>query len=617
MNKISTLLLFALTLTFGYAQEESAPEVEEVSSDEDQKEKKKKRDDADIFISAPENSEDYQIEDRRKTSKPLQPLFDVDQEFNSQKKKAKQQKAFSDNEYYFPAKPKHAWQVGINGGIASVNGDVSQHFFGGARPFVPGYTFGGYVKKPFSYMFSLRTKYQFMEMYNMDHRASTITDEILNRTDLGSGGYEAGKRIYHNSTTVSHDLTLDAVITFGNMRFHKERSKVVFNVFVSAGAFMYRTWMDHFDENGNPYDYNSIPVVGGDVSRKDVIEALNEMRNGVYGSSAEGSDGSGPLGYTIRPVAGVGFGFTFRLNRIMDLDLETRMMFTKDDLLEGHRWQEPSASTNTTNSRGLTGDFDSYMTTTLGLNFKLVGKKKTEPATLLNPMHYTYAKLAEADPDRVLNELMKDSDGDGVPDLWDEEPDTPEGAPVDPKGRALDSDGDGIIDLYDLEPFSPPGYPVDEHGVSIRPEPETKGSVLAGAICNDVETLPSIHFAKDKYYISPEFYAHLHTVAEKLILCKDLRIVAIGTTDKDYTGNYNDQLSWNRVNAAVDYITENYGVDRSRFIVRFEGKENATGKYPIEQYKERRVYFQAAKAGETGSSNPEAPFPNIKAGSDR
>lgn len=615
MNKLLTLLCFIFAFTFVFAQEEATPDAEKVSA-EDKDNKKKKRDDADIFISTPENSEDFQIEDRRQTSKPLQPLFDVDQEFNSQKKKAKQQEAFNNNEYYFPAKPKNAWSIGVNGGIASVNGDVSQHFFGGAKPFVPGYTFGAYVKKPFSYMFSLRTSYQFMEMYNMDSRPSTITDEILDRTGLGVGGYEAGNRIFHNTTTVSHDLTLDAVITFGNMKFHKERSKVVFNVFASAGAFMYRTWMDHFDDDGNPYDYNSLPVPGDDVSRKDVIEALNDIRNGVYETAAEGSDGSGFLGYTVKPVGGVGFGFTFRLSRILDLDLETRMMFTKDDLLDGHRWQEPSKSGGT-NSRGLTGDFDTYSTTTIGLNFKLVGKKKTEPTTLLNPMHYTYAKLAEADPDRVLNELMKDEDGDGVPDLWDEEPDTPEGAPVDPKGKALDSDGDGIIDLNDLEPFSQPGYPVDEQGVAIKPEPDTRGSMLAGAICSDIETFPSIHFAKDKYYISPEFYAHLHTIAEKLILCDELKIVAIGTTDKDYTGEYNDQLSWNRVNAAVSYITENYGIDRNRFIVRFEGKENATGKYPIEQYKERRVYFQPAKSGETGSSNPEAPFPNIKAGSDK
>lgn len=619
MNKILTLSLFTLAFTFGYSQEESTSEVEETSSSDEKKEKKKKRDDADIFIGEPEDSEDYKIDNRREISKPLMPFLDIDQEFNSQKKKKTQQNSFIENSYFFPAKPKHAWTIGINGGISSINGDVSSNYFRGAKPFVPGYTFGAYVKKPISYLFSLRASYHYMEMWNTDWKMTTLTNELRGKTGLEE--YNAGTRFFNNSTTVSHDATLDAIFTFGNVKFHKERSKVVFNVFISGGGFIYRTWMDHLDDDGNPYDYSSIAPVGGDVTKRDVLKQLQELRNGTYETAAEGSPESrNPNilgGYNFRPVMGAGFGFTFRLSRIVDLDLESRVMFTRDDLVDGIQWQEPTPGSNTADSRGMTRDYDSYMTTTLGLNFKLVGKKKTEPLTLLNPMHYTYSKLAEADPDRVLNELMKDEDGDGVPDLWDEEPDTPDGAPVDPKGKALDSDGDGIIDLNDLEPFSQPGYPVDENGVAIIPEPDNKG-VLADAICDQMETFPSIHFDKDYYYIIPEFYAHIHIIAEKLILCEDMKLIAIGTADIDNYDEYNFQLSWNRVNKIISYLEDNYSIDRNRFYIEYVGEteSSAPRSNPVQQYKERRVYFKVAEDNYDGKANPPAPYPNIKAGSD-
>ena len=60
-----------------------------------------------------------------------------------------------------------------------------------------------------------------------------------------------------------------------------------------------------------------------------------------------------------------------------------------------------------------------------------------------------------------------DEDWDGVPDILDLCPDTPDGVEVDSVGCPLDSDGDGIPDYLDLEPNSRPGAIVDENGVEI------------------------------------------------------------------------------------------------------------------------------------------------------
>jgi len=52
-----------------------------------------------------------------------------------------------------------------------------------------------------------------------------------------------------------------------------------------------------------------------------------------------------------------------------------------------------------------------------------------------------------------LAKVQKDSDGDGVSDAFDLEPNTPKGAMIDGSGRALDLDGDGLRQEVDVDPF--------------------------------------------------------------------------------------------------------------------------------------------------------------------
>jgi hypothetical protein len=66
-----------------------------------------------------------------------------------------------------------------------------------------------------------------------------------------------------------------------------------------------------------------------------------------------------------------------------------------------------------------------------------------------------------------LDALTKDFDGDGVPDYFDKEEDTPLDVSVDGNGRALDSDGDEIPDYLDSDPFTIKGARVDENGMEL------------------------------------------------------------------------------------------------------------------------------------------------------
>lgn len=613
MKNLFIILLSSLFVFSTYAQEgkkkDKKEKTEKVKKNKDKSKGKKEKikDDASLFIGEPDG-DDYQLEERRDVSKPSMPLYDVEQDFNQQKKKKKQQDAFLNKEYYFPAKPKNAWVLGLNFGMASVNGDINPNFFGGKKPFAPGYTIGAFIKKPINYMFALKANYNYMEMWNSDSEQSTISPQLAMTTPNLGLNYGAGNKVAHNSHTVAHDVTFDAVVSFGNVKYHKERTKVVFNVFGSVGGMMFSTWYDQLDENGAAYDYTTVNF---NESKKEINQALVELRNGVYETRADRSveEGEGFLGSSFKfiPSFGGGAGLTFRLSRILDFDLEARMMATRNDDIDGMRWEETAT---------LTANFDTYSRFTAGLSFKLVGKKKTEPTTMLNPMHYTYQKIAENDPERAIEELLKDDDGDGVPNRLDEEEDTPEGAPVNPKGIALDSDGDGVLDLNDEEPFSPPGLPVNEKGVAQLPPAPPAFDAAAAFNCNDV-VLPSVHFDKDKYNIKPEFYAHLHNLADKMSQCPDLRIKATGMTDKDDNEKYNEQLSYNRVNAVIEYLNEKYGIDKNRFIVKFNGEADAKATSSIEQYKERKVMLEQAGSGESGDSNPAPPHPGMKAGTNK
>ena len=377
-------------------------------------------------------------------STPLMPDLQSAQPFNQTKRTKRQQDGFIDREYYYPAKPKHAWCLGIRGGTAMINGDINQNFFRGAKPFAPGYTFGVFAKKSTSYFMSLRLNYAHMRMWNTDWQPSVLTSnlvgavpELIAYTDtlgLGTNHPQLGNRVnfFHNSYTVSHDMTFDVMFSLG--RFHKERSKVLFNVFISAGGFLYRTRYDHYDVNGQPYNYGNVSAIN--TSKPDILNALEDMRDGVYETDAENDYELKAIsflnGFTFNPSFGFGGGFTFRINRFIDLDLETRMMYTTSDLLDGHRWSEPFAQFPVSRLKhpklsiqwGITKDKDSYATATIGVTFKLIGKKNHRALNAFKSLQYAYERLNEINVEESINKALSDDDDDGVINRLDEEEDT-------------------------------------------------------------------------------------------------------------------------------------------------------------------------------------------------
>jgi outer membrane protein OmpA-like peptidoglycan-associated protein len=256
--------------------------------------------------------------------------------------------------------------------------------------------------------------------------------------------------------------------------------------------------------------------------------------------------------------------------------------------------------------------------TTVKLNYNL-GKGTAAPLYWRNSNEELQKKLAEMNPRKEINAAFADDDGDGVPNILDQEPSSREGCPVDTKGVMLDSDKDGLIDCDDKEPYSPAGYPVDNQGVAKVPPPACCADITKAAAtqvksakpagdCSEV-TLPSVTFEKDKYGLNSNSAVSLQSIGEKMQKCPDMKLVVNGINDRNNkNGKYNEQLSYNRAMEVANYLEERFGLSRDRFIVRYnlEGTGDADA--------DRAVMFRNAQEGESGANNPPSPHPGLKAG---
>jgi outer membrane protein OmpA-like peptidoglycan-associated protein len=357
---------------------------------------------------------------------------------------------------------------------------------------------------------------------------------------------------------------------------------------------------------------------------------LKNILDGEYESFAEGHGDEQDINiggdpFVLNPYVSGAVGLRYKLGKRTEIELEHRFVWTNDDLLDGQRWTEHGGVVNSnSNVSAMTRDMDMYNLTSIGIHFRL--GKGVESAWWTNPVAGMYSEVAETK--KLVNQLTDDRDGDGVPDLYDKEPDTPEGTPVDPSGQALDSDGDGVADNDDIEPFSPKGADVDGQGRAVDSdndgvpdafdkEPnsppgmyyDSKGvAIVFPAGQNDpLETqclLPIIYFDLDKDNIKPEFYPELYYIAQVMRANPDLKVRATGHTDNRNTDSYNQDLSMRRVNNAVEFLSSTYGIAADRFLTGYNGEEQPviadlpdTGnrKFEALHYVNRRVEFECVK----------------------
>ena len=522
-------------------------------------------------------------------------------------KRMPQHTEFLNGTYNFPAKPRNQWEIGIKGGLFQVSGDVPAQFVS------PG--FGAHVRKAFGYIFSLRLEY----MYGIGKGYSFRESENYAKNPAWAG-YSAPKavtgpggtrqvvssttglsttpfeHIFYNYKTKVQDLSLEGVVTLNNIRFHKSKTGFNFYGFGGIGGSIYDTKVNALNGNAK-YNFNSI----SQASYKNRHDFLKNLKDNVLDKSfetpAENQGDRRPklFGDTFKPSGTVGAGIAFKLSNRLNIAIEDRWTFVKDDLLDGQRWQEQSWG-----DASLTRDFDSYNYMSVGLNINL-GAKSVEPLWWLNPLDYAYSEIRNPRLMRLPKPVLPDSDGDGVTDQFDQEQ-TPQGCPVDSHGVSKDTDGDGVPDCKDKELITPTYcQPVDADGVGKCPCPEGCAGIAPPTMsCSEkLGPLPSVAFKTGSNKLSDDAKAVLSTVASRMRNNPGCKVVVVGYCSSN---KKEQQLSWDHVNAVINYMVDNEGLSLDRFIFNYgqDGGDCNT------------VDMRGAAEGEDGPNTVEPPHPNLR-----
>jgi outer membrane protein OmpA-like peptidoglycan-associated protein len=532
-------------------------------------------------------------------------------------KRMAQHSEFLNGTYNFPAKPRNQWELGLKLGLLNISGDIPSQL---AFP-----SFGVHVRKAFGYIFSMRAEYMYgtgkgrtfnpaenfgkNSAWAINGSAATSYSAPYHIPGFGAADqtvsslnvwYSAPINIpfevvYYNYKAKVQDLSIQGVVTLNNIRFHKSKTGFNFYGFGGIGGSVYETKVNVLN-GSSKVNFNTISG-GVYKNRKDTYKALKAIMDKTYETPGENQGTRRPklFGNTFKPSGTVGAGIAFKLSNRLNLAIEDRHTFVKDDLLDGQRWQEHAYG-----DAVLTRDFDSYNYASIGLNINL-GAKSVEPLWWLNPLDYAYSEIRNPRLMRLPKPVLPDSDGDGITDQFDQEQ-TPQGCPVDSHGVTKDTDGDGVPDCKDKELITPTYcQPVDADGIGKCPCPEgCMGVAPAPKTCSELlGSLPSIAFKAGSNKLSDDAKSVLASVAVRLRNSPECKIVVIGYCS---SSKKEQQLSWDHVNAVINHMVEKEGISVDRFIFNYgqEGGDCNT------------VDLRAAAEGEEGPNTVPAPHPNLR-----
>ncbi len=508
-----------------------------------------------------------------------------------------QHRDFESGQYDFPAKRNNQWEVGVNVGQVNIFGDVVSKSVATHNKALP-LGFGFTVRKSLGYLVSLRMQFMHGTASGFNYQPGFGGYyNKLNSNPWNNLGYagQADPRVAYNYKTSMNELSLQTVFALNNIKFHNARNKVSYYALVGVGGISYKTMVDALDASGARYDFSSVWAgLSGSTweNRKTINTRLKTLFDGNYESDAETYAGKKTGSNSLRASATAGVGVQFRLSKLITLQLEDRIIYTGDDLLDGVRWQE-----NTPGTASLTPSPDQINYASIGLNFNL-GGKAIAPLWWVNPLDYPYHELkAKSAPKSSKCDL--DSDGDGISDCFDRCPNTPVNVTVDSHGCPFDTDGDGVPDYKDKQLITPTEcQPVDADGVGKCPDPECCKNAPAPVGCGNVPS-GSLTFGAGSSKLSSGATSSLNSLANALRSNPNCKAVIIGNGNGS---KVEQQRSWDRVNSVINYMVDKQGIDRDRFIFQYgQGGNDANS-----------VNYRAAGTGEEGPSNTPPPFPNLR-----
>jgi OOP family OmpA-OmpF porin len=243
---------------------------------------------------------------------------------------------------------------------------------------------------------------------------------------------------------------------------------------------------------------------------------------------------------------------------------------------------------------------------TFGINFAFGGEKKIAE-TKVEEHAAPEEVVVDSDNDGVPDNLDKcpgtpvrtavdkngcprlpDSDNDGVPDNLDKCPGTPAGMVVDKDGCPPDSDMDGVVDYFDKCPGTPPNVIVDKDGCP--PIVEQKQEAHA-QVPDKVFIALNLQFDTGKAVVKRKYYKAVKKVADFMKEHPKTKVVIHGHTDNVGNKASNIRLSKARAESVRKCLIDNFGIKASRITAVGHGpnKPIASNEINTGRQKNRRI----------------------------
>ncbi len=269
----------------------------------------------------------------------------------------------------------------------------------------------------------------------------------------------------------------------------------------------------------------------------------------------------------------ISVGVRFKLTKLLNLNVGYTMNFVDGDNLDGNSyWTVPLGESSTTHK-------DKFSYAHAGLEIALGKRSKPEllfdnPAARINNIMQDQVKLLtqKVDSLEAKQKGLDDTDGDSVADLFDKEPNTPAGCPVDASGIMRDTDGDGIVDCKDKQLITPSEcLPVDIDGVGKCPDPSCclgrTGDVDVDLNSNCPSDYPALTFKGNSIKLSAEIAATIATIATKMKARPDCKIMIKGNSE---TSKSSQAICQKRVDAIKMQLKEREGISAERITTNCE-----------------------------------------------